>query len=278
MLSPFRHRPKPDASASADTPGWQTRLEAPDLREREFTELLARLIPVRQRGAQAVVVGPLRLKITLENGMDLTSDLGNLWEQCGGRPGSRLEYCERYLGALSEIGENTVTRDALIVPVIKSQGWVEFAGQKVKLKAQPFVADLWIVYARDKPNSLEYLTVEHPSTLAELRGQALENLKSVLPGVALQGGEGTYMVTAGGDFEASLLLLDDFWRQVEHLVEGDPVAAVPSRDVLVFTGARSEDGLGRVRAIVAEVSKGSAYLISPTLLVRRDGRWEAFEG
>jgi hypothetical protein len=276
MPNPFRRRSNPDPSDNTETAGWRARLETSNLREQEFTDLIARLIIDRQPGAQAVVSGPLKLQVTLANGMDAAVDLGNLWEQCGGRPGTRVEQCERFLGALSEVGENTITRDALIVPVIKPAAWVEQVGRKLKPMAQHLVADLWIVYAKDKPNSLEFLTEEYEATLAELRSSAIENLRSALPSLELHGGEGTYLVAAGGNFEASILLLDDFWEQVAHLVEGDLVAVVPSRDVLVFTGSNSADGLSRLAAIVAEISRGGAYLISPARLVRRDGRWEAF--
>ena len=54
-----------------------------------------------------------------------------------------------------------------------------------------------------------------------------------------------HLVTAGGDYTASLLLFDGLWDDLSpsDSVEGDVVAVAPSRDVLLYTGSESK---GRV--------------------------------
>jgi uncharacterized protein YtpQ (UPF0354 family) len=86
------------------------------------------------------------------------------------------------------------------------------------------------------------------------------------------------MLTAGGDFEASLLLLDDLWHRQESIVKGELVAAVPARDVLLFAGSNFDIGLRELRTAVEKVSENGSYLISKRLLVRRNNRWEEFSG
>ena len=44
------------------------------------------------------------------------------------------------------------------------------------------------------------------------------------------------MLTAGGNYEATLILLPEVWESVAEMVSGQIVAAVPARDVLYFTG------------------------------------------
>jgi uncharacterized protein YtpQ (UPF0354 family) len=113
----------------------------------------------------------------------------------------------------------------------------------------------------------------------ELREQAVANLRGVLPQIERHGDGSTYyMLTAGGDYEASLLLLDDLWQQQEPIVKGDLVAAVPARDVLLFTGSGFNVGLRELQAAVERVSMNGSYLISKTLLVRRDNAWEEYTG
>ena len=47
------------------------------------------------------------------------------------------------------------------------------------------------------------------------------------------------MLKAGGDYEASLLLFDDIWRDGQVKVDGDIVVAVPAKDVLLVTGSNN---------------------------------------
>jgi uncharacterized protein YtpQ (UPF0354 family) len=55
------------------------------------------------------------------------------------------------------------------------------------------------------------------------------------------------MITAGGDYEASLLLFDDIWSGGQIKVEGDIVVAVPAKNVLLITGSQNRKGLAAAR-------------------------------
>ena len=44
---------------------------------------------------------------------------------------------------------------------------------------------------------------------------------------------GVWMVNAGGNFEASLLLDEEIWNNHRFRMAGGPVAAVPERDILL---------------------------------------------
>ena len=41
---------------------------------------------------------------------------------------------------------------------------------------------------------------------------------------------------AGGTFEASLLLLDDLWQEHDDAVDSRLLVAIPSGEILLFTG------------------------------------------
>ena len=59
-------------------------------------------------------------------------------------------------------------------------------------------------------------------------------------------------MSAGGNYEASLLLIDDIWSSGQVKVNGDIVVAIPTRDVLLVTGSRNRSGLKRVRELAAK--------------------------
>jgi uncharacterized protein YtpQ (UPF0354 family) len=85
------------------------------------------------------------------------------------------------------------------------------------------------------------------------------------------------MLTVGGNYEASLLLLEEIWEAQKQFVPGELVAAVPSREVLVFTGSESPEGIAAIRGSVERSFQAAGHLLSKTLLVWRNKAWHIFE-
>jgi uncharacterized protein YtpQ (UPF0354 family) len=84
------------------------------------------------------------------------------------------------------------------------------------------------------------------------------------------------MFSAGGDYEASLLLFDHIWSSGQVKVKGDIVVAVPAKDTLVVTGSQNRKGLDAMRKYVAEVVARDRYRLTDTLFVYRNGRFVRF--
>ena len=84
------------------------------------------------------------------------------------------------------------------------------------------------------------------------------------------------MYTADGNYEASLLLFDDLWDG-DIKVDGDIVVAIPTRDVLLITGSKNEEGIARLREIVDQVTAEGTYTVSSTLFVYRKGVFRRFD-
>lgn len=145
--------------------------------------------------------------------------------------------------------------------------------------SQPLAADLIIVYAVDGPSRLEYISRQAAAasgfTTEELHDRAIKNLPARLSNVRLRdAGEGVLQLTAGGTLEASLLLLDDLWVQLDDYLPGDPLAAVPSRDRLFIIGSErpNADELISRNARTGALKRRA---ISQSVLVRRGGKWVA---
>ena len=81
----------------------------------------------------------------------------------------------------------------------------------------------------------------------ELKGLAIANLRRILPEVQRHGDGPWYLLTAGGDYVRSLLPFNEIWDQLADTVKGQIVATVPTRDVLLFTGAESAEGVQAIR-------------------------------
>ncbi len=137
--------------------------------------------------------------------------------------------------------------------------------------------ELVVLYALDTETSIRFLSPEELDKLLPAEGrraQAVENLCQTLPEMERHGSDGTYMLTAGGNYESSLILADSIWTKENFKVEGDLVVAVPSRDMLLITGSKNEAGLATVRERARAIAAEGPYSLTPCLFVRRSNEWQ----
>jgi len=273
-----------------NTTDWEKRIKDPALNETEFTRLYALRVAAEFKGAKVTIAGPRELSVKLPDGTEIKSFLDNAWAEVKADAGSRPETINRYLKSFKEtqsnlFKENTPPDTNRIVPVIRD---VRYAAHFAEIGqtgtnqviSQPFVADLLVMYVEEQGGNLRFITEGDRLTLnlslPDLRKLALTNLKRLVPEVSRHGSAPVFFLGAGGNYESSLLLVEKIWDGETKSIKGDLVAAVPSRDWLVFTGSESPDGIQKVQKLIAQIEKDGDHLISSTLLVRRNGRWEKF--
>jgi uncharacterized protein YtpQ (UPF0354 family) len=269
---------------------------AETLTPQAFTDAAAAAARAAMPSAQVTVAGNLHLETRSAGGEQITTDLHNAYETYLRAPERRDEVIRAYIGVLVEsvtFGDAKTALDRTrIVPVLKPQRWVDSARQaqssakadtkvdpKPEILTDPFNSELAIVYAEDRPQSLRYLmTTDDVGDRAQLRDLALGNLNRMLPKIEMrQGADHIFLIEAGGNYEASLLLADGIWSSGQIAVDGDIVAAVPDRSALLVTGSRNRDGVARLRKMAAELAIGP-YALTPSLFVYRDGKFVKFDG
>jgi uncharacterized protein YtpQ (UPF0354 family) len=84
------------------------------------------------------------------------------------------------------------------------------------------------------------------------------------------------MMTAGGDYEASLLLDVGIWTGGQIKVDGEIVVAIPSRDMLLITGSNSQAGIAKISKLAEHTLKVAPYRLTSQLFVFRDGKFVPF--
>jgi uncharacterized protein YtpQ (UPF0354 family) len=129
---------------------------------------------------------------------------------------------------------------------------------------------LIVVYAEDTPTSVRYFPAsEFEKTgipLSELRNLAVANLQRMLPAIEGQGVEGMYMLSAGGDYEASLILFEEIWSNPDNFAAaGQPVISIPNRDMILVTGSEEVDKMEIMKKITAEAYSNGHHSLSPYL-------------
>ncbi|TSP12225.1 DUF1444 family protein [Cupriavidus campinensis] len=172
---------------------------------------------------------------------------------------------------------------SLVVPILKVMEPADPSDDVLVLArdespvTRPFAADLIVMYAIDLPTHFRFVTYRELTDASiseeELHAVALRNLPMRLPEIEFHGEAPRYMVTAGGSFEATLLLLESLWEQVEEQMPGEILAAVPARDLLFVSASGWEGALPFMQDMTSRDFPEKRYALSTCVLARRDGEW-----
>jgi len=163
------------------------------------------------------------------------------------------------------------------------------AGQEsIKLTAEEspverkLLEDILVFYAFDAGTHFEIVSQGDLDKLAvtadELHERAISNLRNLELKVEAHQGERVTMLTAGGDYEATLLLLPEIWDSVQAMVEGDIIASVPARDIIYFAGDSNPENLSEMRALTSRMLEEADKPMSRTFLRRSGNGWVKYEG
>ena len=251
-----------------------------------FTQEFARALARTRPSSNVSVAGDLKLTIKETDGLVRNIQLNNAYNEYKLDPQRFDDLVATFSAIFSQSGSKEAGLDrSRIIPVIKDRQWLDELHNTLKAKgfAQQHLADrfndeLVIVYAQDDPNRMRYLTTQEDFGLSreELRSLAVANLKRVLPKIEMGRVGDVALMSAGGNYEASLLLIDDIWSSGQIQVNGDIVVAIPTRDTLLVTGSRSRSGLKLVRELSAKFKAQGPYELTDTLFRYRDGRFTKF--
>jgi hypothetical protein len=201
-----------------------------------FTDAVAQALKgALPDGSTVTVQGDRRLAVRYPNNGTVDLDLGNAYARYVRAPESLQAVIADNVAALSQIPTWSATLDrSRVVPVIKTKQWPEVLrraaqanGPAAEYLIEPLNSELVVAYAEDTPSAIRFLTTrDDVGDRAALRGLALANLRRLLPKIAIAGADGVFMVAAGGNYEASLLLADEVWSGGQIKVDGDIVIAV----------------------------------------------------
>jgi uncharacterized protein YtpQ (UPF0354 family) len=254
-----------------------------------FTAVMAREISAALPSAKVAVTGVLQLETRIPGGEAISNDLRNAYRRYVRDPEHLDEIVRQRVAGLVESVRDAQIKPPLdrsrIVPVIKTNAWAETIRQQRKaapdlqLLTEPFNNELTIVYAEDRSASMRFLMMnDDVGDRSKLRELAVANLHRLLPKIEMrEAASGIFLISAGGDYEASLLLADSIWSGGDIKVDGDIVVAVPAKNALLVTGSHNAAGLARLRALAADIVAG-AYGLTSTLFVYREGKFVKFDG
>ncbi len=257
----------------------------------QFTQDYAASLRSAMPGSKVEIVKDLEVRITKPDGHTLTSYLDNAYNTYKKDPANKDEIIGKFMTPMvAGIGSSEQLDTANIVPVIKDRPWLEETRQALRARGakevpksvyEEYNDDLIIVYVEDQPKGMRYLT---PDDLPQakireedLRKLACSNLSQLVTNVSLLGAKGIYMLSAGGDYDASLLLLDTVWERLPADVQGEVVVAIPARGEVMVSGTQVAGGIESLQRFVKSTYAKAPYQLTPKLFVRRNGKFVTFE-
>ena len=180
----------------------------------------------------------------------------------------------------------TEPHESNIVPRIKNTQFLtatrDLGAQGLEEPAtEPFAGDLIVAYAFDMPHMFHFASRRQCAELGlegeRLRTVALQNLRHRVRKYKVQGKDPVFTFAVGEGRESCLMLLDEVCEAFMLKVQGELVAAVPTRDALFFTGSESELGMQIVTEAIDEFyPRGENHALTRNLLCWRNHHWEVF--
>lgn len=254
-----------------------------------FTEEVARRVRAAVPDLDVQIAGELELAIAMNEDGGNRAFLNNAYQMYSGEsPKHRDELIDRFVRSFAEAAKGLERSADAIIPVVKDRAWLteieasvrQMGGDPQGKLYEDLNEDLVVVYAIDTPSNIAYLSPDELERLGvsreDLRALAVRNLRGLLPGVQVQRGEKLAMVTADGNYEASLLLFSDLWAREREKLRGDPVAAVPARDLLLFADSADADAVAQLRQLAARMRAEATYSLTDRLFVLREDRWDPY--
>jgi uncharacterized protein YtpQ (UPF0354 family) len=257
----------------------------------DYTKEYASVLQKKMPESKVIVKAEMTLTIFDKSGKKTMAFLDNSYKEYVTTPKDKKQIMAKYIEAFIEpISENEVIDTSRITPIIKDRAWL--AEIKVAMKArgteeladhvyEDLNAELVILYAEDSPKNLRYFTTKDLELVnlkvADLKSLAIKNLSKIIPKIETRSGNGYYMVTAGGNYDASLILFESLWDGVQIKVDGDYVIAIPSRDVLLITGTKNKEGIKKISELAIKIVAEGSYHLTSDLFVRREGKFIKYE-
>ncbi len=141
-------------------------------------------------------------------------------------------------------------------------------------------ADVLIWYAYDMDSHFEIISNLELKNLGmsseALHQLAIHNLNSLNLEIRAHQNGLFHMITAGGNFEATLLLLPHVWDFVASMVHGRVVAVIPARDLIFFTGEDDVEGLSEMRKQTSRMLEMADKPLSRQFFVRAGDKWQLY--
>nr|WP_294785835.1 DUF1444 family protein [uncultured Flavobacterium sp.] len=254
------------------------------LTEKEFALKFAKKLSENTKGLKIISIDELTIKSEY-NGTEHQFFLNNAYSEYSSDPKNSNEIIKKYLNGISAmfLPKELLNADK-ILPVIKDKRFIKKledinANFEKNHIYEFYNEELFIFYVEDRENSIHYISKddleEISFPLEKLHEKAIQNLADQFK-MERHGDNGYFMLTAGGNYESSLILLD-IWHPENFSVDGNFVIGIPSRDVLIITGSADSANLHRLYDVVQNINETGDHVVSDKIFEFKSGIFQVLE-
>ncbi|MHC5083955.1 MAG: DUF1444 family protein [Planctomycetota bacterium] len=268
---------------------WQEQISAENLTEDQFTNLYQQALLEKLPQARIETTGNLELNVHLEDNKFICW-LGNAWYECHDTPNMRADTCKYYIDSFLSTANNTrdpkdnIDPNSIILD-IKCKEYLDGIPLQEDgthpIYSKQIAGDIYLTYALRLDHEICFLSEEDLEQIEltndVLYKTALSNLKRLATEIRVHGKAPFFIITSDGVSASSVFYFDSIWERQKANMSGDIIVCIPSKDFLLFTDSESQEGITEIRNKAKEILKIDTYLISDTLLIRKDGQWQVYE-
>lgn len=251
------------------------------LSEIEFSEKFAKQLIKKNKQLKIISINELEVESEFNKGKH-QHFLNNAYSEYISDPKFIKEIIEKYVNGTSAMFLPKELLDVeRILPVVKDRRFIESL-REINADVEEnhiyefYNEELIVFYVEDRENSIHYISKndleEINFSIENLREKAVENLSNNFE-MKRHGENGYFMLTAGGNYESSLILLD-IWNHENFLVEGNIVIGIPSRDVLLITGSTDSVNLHRLYDSVQNINETGDHIVSDKIFEFKNEKFE----
>lgn len=244
------------------------------------------------------IADPATLKVKTDQDLEATISLDNLKLACQsdppGCPMMTDNFTEKIVGSLKAAQGAAELKPEMVRAVLKNQeymdGLVEVYKQSPpekreenKIVSKRYMAGLHIVYVIDSPGSMRQLSVGDMKEMkldpGKVHALAMANMEKALGDIPREDATelpGLFVVTAGDSYEAARILLHNKWEKIAKEIEGDLIVALPTRDLVFFTGSADENRVRVLTEMAKRVVEREPYSLTDKLFKWTPAGWVEF--
>lgn len=258
------------------------------LSQAEFTAIVAATLNSTSNSTKFIISSDGA--ITCEkDGKIIKSFTENAYRDYLLQPDSMQQVLNTYISSTREVLKERNVKLSDVVPLIKPidffddiKSMAAKTGKDNSFAYKKYNEQLMIAFAQNNDMGLNFLLNADVKKLGismdSLMNISLQNLGKLLTDVQYKSyGNGLYSVLAGGNFEASLILVPAVWSREKFNIHGNFVIAIPARDVLLITGSADAISIAKIKETTAKLYVTGDHPISPDLFKWNGTKFIKFE-
>ena len=257
-----------------------------NLTKSEFAKQFFSELNKKVKELELVSIDELTVITKLKDSNNYQHFLNNCFSEYVREPKDLKNILERYTLSAKDLfqPEETVQIDR-VIPIIKDKKYLIESSKIIDNFEdnhiyETYNSELYVFYAEDKEHTVSYLTKDKFELLRIdldiLKNKAIENLNQIVSNMERHGENGYFMLTSGGNYESSLLLLD-IWNKENFPVNGEIFIGIPARDVILITGSKDYQNIAKLKETVKEINESGDHIISDKIFEFKNGLFEKTE-